>query len=299
MGLLRITPDVAFADGVFAPGAKAYFYEPGTTTPTTVYSDSAETTAHASPLEAAAEGVFPQVFGPSDVKVVITESDDTSVATLETVYPIGETGAAASGISKSPVTGNSATNVEDAINNNVTRLNDLGTPSVAGVAMLEASTAAAQRTLLSLGQANVDIASITFSAGDMLYHNGSALVNIAKGTEGEVLKQGASNAPEWGNDPVKAWVNFDGTGTVSIRDSFNVSSITDNGTGDYTINFDTALVDANYAVASTNSKNSLGDQPAALNLFSLSNSSVRVKNRRTNDNSTLLDSNYITAAIIR
>ncbi len=47
----------------------------------------------------------------------------------------------------------------------------------------------------------------------------------------------------------KAWVNFDGTGTVAIRGSLNVSSITDNGTGDYTINFATALANANYAVA--------------------------------------------------
>ena len=47
----------------------------------------------------------------------------------------------------------------------------------------------------------------------------------------------------------KAWVNFNGTGTVAIRASFNVSSITDNGTGDYTINFTTALADANYSIA--------------------------------------------------
>lgn len=45
----------------------------------------------------------------------------------------------------------------------------------------------------------------------------------------------------------RAWVNFNGTGTVAIRASFNVSSITDNGTGDYTINFITAMPDANYA----------------------------------------------------
>jgi hypothetical protein len=45
----------------------------------------------------------------------------------------------------------------------------------------------------------------------------------------------------------KAWVNFNGTGTVAIRSSFNVSSITDNGTGDYTVNFTTAMPDANYA----------------------------------------------------
>jgi hypothetical protein len=48
---------------------------------------------------------------------------------------------------------------------------------------------------------------------------------------------------------VKAWVNFNGTGTVAIRASMNVSSITDNGTGDYTVNFTTALADADYAAA--------------------------------------------------
>lgn len=51
------------------------------------------------------------------------------------------------------------------------------------------------------------------------------------------------------NGSAKAWVNFNGTGTVAIRAAFNVSSITDNGTGDYTINFTTALADANYSVS--------------------------------------------------
>jgi hypothetical protein len=47
----------------------------------------------------------------------------------------------------------------------------------------------------------------------------------------------------------KAFVNFNGTGTVAIRASYNVSSITDNGVADYTVNFTTAMVDANYAVS--------------------------------------------------
>jgi len=54
-----------------------------------------------------------------------------------------------------------------------------------------------------------------------------------------------------GSAPVyacRAWVNFDGTSTVSIRDSGNISSITDNGVGDYTINFTTNLEDSNYSV---------------------------------------------------
>jgi hypothetical protein len=45
----------------------------------------------------------------------------------------------------------------------------------------------------------------------------------------------------------RAWVNFNGTGTVAIRASGNVSSITDNATGTYTINFTTAMSDANYS----------------------------------------------------
>jgi hypothetical protein len=47
----------------------------------------------------------------------------------------------------------------------------------------------------------------------------------------------------------KAWVNFNGTGTVAIVGSFNVSSITDNGTGNYTVNFTTAMPNANYSWA--------------------------------------------------
>lgn len=46
----------------------------------------------------------------------------------------------------------------------------------------------------------------------------------------------------------KAWVNFNGTGTVAIRGSLNVSSITDNGVGSYNVNFATAMPDTNYAV---------------------------------------------------
>ena len=48
---------------------------------------------------------------------------------------------------------------------------------------------------------------------------------------------------------VKGWINFDGTGTIAIGDSFNVSSIVDKGTGNYTINWDTDFANANYAVA--------------------------------------------------
>jgi len=47
----------------------------------------------------------------------------------------------------------------------------------------------------------------------------------------------------------RAWVNFDGRSSITIRGSGNISSITDNGTGDYTLNFTNAMPDANYAAS--------------------------------------------------
>ncbi len=56
----------------------------------------------------------------------------------------------------------------------------------------------------------------------------------------------------------KAWVNFNGTGVVAIRAQYNVTSITDNGTGNYTVNFTNAMSDANYAVQGTCNNSSGG-----------------------------------------
>jgi hypothetical protein len=47
----------------------------------------------------------------------------------------------------------------------------------------------------------------------------------------------------------RAWVNFNGTGTIAIREDGNVSSLTDNGTGNYTVTYSNSIVDANYAVS--------------------------------------------------
>jgi len=56
----------------------------------------------------------------------------------------------------------------------------------------------------------------------------------------------------------KAWIKFNGVGTVSIYSSFNVNSLTDNGTGDYNMNFSTAMSDANYCVVSSGSESGVG-----------------------------------------
>lgn len=108
-----------------------------------------------------------------------------------------------------------------------------------------------------------------------------------------------------GNAPIyacRAWVNFNGTGTVAIRASGNVSSITDNGTGDYTINFTTAMPDANYAVTgfATYPTNTF-----PVNTFGFGNdysqtSSGSVQVRTANQSSgAMLDPSYVNVIIHR
>lgn len=90
-------------------------------------------------------------------------------------------------------------------------------------------------------------------AGDIIYATGAGVWGrLAKGTALQQVRMNAgATAPEWFTPSTsglaKAWVNFNGTGTLAIRSSFNVSSVTDNGTGDYTINFTTPFSDGNYA----------------------------------------------------
>ncbi len=97
----------------------------------------------------------------------------------------------------------------------------------------------------------------------------------------------------------RAWVNFNGTGTVAIRASGNVSSITDNNTGDYTVNFTTAMPDANFAavcsgvVTNTAASANNGDD---LRPYSWSTSSVSVNFGGANVN---LDAAFCNVAIFR
>ena len=57
--------------------------------------------------------------------------------------------------------------------------------------------------------------------------------------------------------PARAWVTFNGQGSVSIREDGNVSSITDNGTGDYTTNFSSSLSSSNYTTTGSSSDDSM------------------------------------------
>jgi hypothetical protein len=89
------------------------------------------------------------------------------------------------------------------------------------------------------------------TAGNLLTSDGTDWTSVAPAAPAS-LSTASGSAPSYS---ARAWVNFNGTGTPAIRASGNVSSITDNGTGDYTVNFTTAMSDANYSVIASGKQN--------------------------------------------
>ena len=80
------------------------------------------------------------------------------------------------------------------------------------------------------------------SAGDVNKH-----IVVNSDADGVAIGTGGINQARI----AKSWINFNGGGTIAIRDSYNISSITDNGTGDYTITFSTAMSSVDYSVSGT------------------------------------------------
>lgn len=96
--------------------------------------------------------------------------------------------------------------------------------------------------------------------------------------------------------PCRAWVNFNGTNTVAIRASGNVSSVTDNGVSDYTINFTTAIQDANYSacISGAGQTGSNGQWSGSVELVSITTTALRVSQSATS-----LDPAIVCASVFR
>ena len=97
--------------------------------------------------------------------------------------------------------------------------------------------------------------------------------------------------------PCRAWVNFNGTGTVAIRASGNVSSITDLATGTYTINFATAMSDGNYSVATNAGDVGSTQFDRFVTPFSLATGSVSITVR--NSGGSLADNPLVALTVFR
>ncbi len=96
----------------------------------------------------------------------------------------------------------------------------------------------------------------------------------------------------------RAWVNFNGTGTVAIRASGNVSSITDNGTGNYAVNFTTAMPDANYCALVSIEERGVSCQVATADVFQQTTGVGRV-NVTLGTGNTGFDADQVNYAVFR
>lgn len=114
----------------------------------------------------------------------------------------------------------------------------------------------------------------------------------------EYLSDGTTSTPLTTivNGSVKAWVNFNGTGTVAIRASSNVSSITDNGAGNYSPNWASSFSDSSYAVVSTGTDN-ITNYISAASVTTISTSSCTSVHKSSNHAG--YDSTFTSLMVIR
>lgn len=241
---LNFSPMRALDDSAIPiPGALATFFETGTTTPVTVYTSSALTTPHPTPLPADVQGVFPPVFTDGSVALKVNVTTDALAAVngfpIDPVQLISSTGSAASAVSFAPITGNDATNIQDAIQTVTTWQNtadDLGATSP--------FASAAQGTKADNAVSNDDII------------NDATLSNtgVNKAPSIPAVKTYIDTEVAAVPVPIKAWVNLDGDTTVTINASDNVSGVVRNAAGNYTVSFTTAMASASYGVLGSGSR---------------------------------------------
>ncbi len=132
------------------------------------------------------------------------------------------------------------------------------------------------------------------------------------GSSGHYLKIASANHSstnaelEWGavttqsaNAVAKVWINFNGTGTIAIRGSYGVSSITDNGTGDYTVSFSSAFADTNYCFVNGNNAYTLGntDTRFPTMVSAVATGSISLTSREIANGGGITDTAYVCLAI--
>jgi hypothetical protein len=164
--------------------------------------------------------------------------------------------------------------------------------AVTGVSTFAAGTAALP-AITTTGDTNTGI---FFSAADTIdfAEGGTATGQFDSSGNFKFNSGYGSVATAYG---CRAWVNFNGTGTVAIRASGNVSSITDNNTGDYTINFATALSDANYSSVVSGGNKPNGYTVGTSEASAPTSSSFRVLNSYAGVG--VQDATYVFAAVFR
>ena len=200
-------------------------------------------------------------------------------------------GIAATKLAFTPAGNIAATTVQAAVQELDTEKAPLASPALTGTPTAPTATASTNTTQLAttafvLGQSSSTTpvmngtaavgTGTTFARADHVHASDTSRAPLASPSFTGNLSFNSgygSSAVAYG---CRAWVNFNGFGTVAIRGSGNVSSITDNGTGDYTVNFTTAMPDANFSAVASSGRSSTDAQRYAGLFVTFTTSSCRI-----------------------
>jgi len=175
-----------------------------------------------------------------------------------------------------------------------------GNASGTGVVTLTAPNTNTDRTITLPDSSDTLVSTAPSTSGNILTSDGTNWTSAAPAAAG--ADTSLSNLSSTGENKVcQAWVNFNGTGTVAIRDSYNVSSITDQNTGLYDVNFTNALANVNYAAVFSHGFDAAIDvsmhSSATGNDVPPTTSRVRVRTTSSTGSATEYDQQYIQGII--
>ena len=268
MAILTPMPVMQFFDSLGNPlaGGKLYTYEAGTTTLLATYTDQTGDTANTNPVILDSAGraniwldttqlYYWELDNANDVQVWTADNVGSIVASADVEGPASSTDNAV--VRFNGVTGK-------VIQNSTVTISDGGAIAASSLSLNTAlplasggtgsTTASGARTNFGLGvlatKGDGDYGDITVSASGATWTIDNDAVTRVKIINGAVNGAKLSGA-QAGDAPVygaRAWGSFGGVGSVTINASGNISSIVRNSTGNYTINFATAMQDAGYAV---------------------------------------------------
>lgn len=305
---LTPTPKIQFFadDGTPLVGGKLYTYAAGSTTPLATYTSYEGISANTNPVILDSRGEANVWLTGVLYKLALYDADDALIWTVDNISSVNN------GIFNGPVSGTTGTfsraltaasgvfsgalsAASGAFSGNVSAAS--GT-----FATLTASDGSGISALNASNLSSGTVPDARFPA-TLPAASGANLTNLpADNLVGSVTQASlATVLNASGAAPLyaaRAWVNFNGTGTPAIRASGNVSSITDNNTGDYTVNFTTAMPDANYApvglmaILSGDEIRSIGGNGN----YSQTTTSLRVQ---TWGNPSKTDAAFVTIAIFR
>lgn len=291
---------ITAVDGTPASGAQITVFDEGTTTPREAFQDTGGTIAHSAVIQADAAGKPPAIYtnGTAGVKVVVTDANGASLFAFDPAPRLALGVSGADAVSFAPTTQLQATTVQQAIPQ-AAMLSSVSADDTSP-GYLNGKLVAGTGVSLAEGEGGAN-ETLTISV-DVLDEDDFATNSASRAASQQSIAAYIDAQIAARTQRVVASCAFDGTQSDPIAveaNGINVASVTKNGTGDYTINFTTALPNANYSVIAMCYSFNFGGTNEMMGYHSptaRTTTSVRLVNRRRDGQTP--DNELITVSVI-